>query len=222
MSLLWSELVFLILQFLGEEKFKETVHRLEQESGLYFNTRNFEEMVTNGEWDELEKYLSGLTKVDDNRYSMEIFLEIRRKQKYLAALAKYMESAQQFPSLKNSRLRTQINQRSSRISGLAAVLLRLLLFQLLLQDGWMANPSVVSRLSASAGPIYLVARNNAAAILKRRGGHPTKNTAIDYQTADSEHVSKRPRPFGPSDEVNNLPVNIMPISYSSQNHGQSS
>ncbi|KAJ6355102.1 hypothetical protein OIU77_005653 [Salix suchowensis] len=66
--------------------------------------------------------------------------------------------------------------------------------------GWMANQSVVSRLSASAGPIYLVARNNA----------------------DSEHVSKRPRPFGPSDEVNTLPVNIMPISYSSQNHGQSS
>uniref|UniRef100_A0A6N2N0C2 TPL/SMU1 LisH-like dimerisation domain-containing protein n=1 Tax=Salix viminalis TaxID=40686 RepID=A0A6N2N0C2_SALVM len=95
MSLLLSELVFLILQFLGEEKFKETVHRLEQESGLYFNTRNFEEMVTNGEWDELEKYC----------------------QQYLAALAKYMESAQQFPSLKNSRLRTQINQRSSRISG---------------------------------------------------------------------------------------------------------
>ncbi|KAJ6731900.1 TOPLESS-RELATED PROTEIN 4-LIKE [Salix purpurea] len=132
----------------------------------------------------------------------------------------------------------------------------------------MANQSVVSRLSASAGPIYLVARNNAgrlhqtsdepaafandsgsvllfergnplprvdqagtvqmsyplldAAILRRRGGHPTKNTAIEYQTADSEHVSKRPRPFGPSDEVNTLPVNIMPISYSSQNHGQSS
>ncbi|KAF5934934.1 hypothetical protein HYC85_026063 [Camellia sinensis] len=47
--------------------------------------RYFEEMVTNGDWDEVEKYLSGFTKVDDNRYSMKIFFEIR-KQKYLEAL----------------------------------------------------------------------------------------------------------------------------------------
>lgn len=44
-------------------------------------------MVTNGEWEEVEKYLSGFTKVDDNRYSMKIFFEIR-KQKYLEALDK--------------------------------------------------------------------------------------------------------------------------------------
>ncbi|XP_010533140.1 PREDICTED: topless-related protein 4-like [Tarenaya hassleriana] len=87
MSSLSRELVFLILQFLDEEKFKETVHRLEQESGFYFNLRYFEELVTNGEWDEVEKYLSGFTKVDDNRYSMKIFFEIR-KQKYLEALDK--------------------------------------------------------------------------------------------------------------------------------------
>nr|GFA10675.1 topless-related protein 4-like isoform X2 [Tanacetum cinerariifolium] len=78
MSSLSRELVFLILQFLDEEKFKETVHRLEQESGFFFNVRYFEEMVTNGEWDEVEKYLSGFTK---------IFFEIR-KQKYLEALDK--------------------------------------------------------------------------------------------------------------------------------------
>lgn len=51
--------------------------------------RYFEETVTNGEWDEVEKYLSGFTKVDDNRYSMKIFFEIR-KQKYLEALDKYV------------------------------------------------------------------------------------------------------------------------------------
>uniref|UniRef100_A0A7C9EJ69 CTLH domain-containing protein n=2 Tax=Opuntia streptacantha TaxID=393608 RepID=A0A7C9EJ69_OPUST len=45
----------------------------------------FEEKVQAGEWDEVEKYLSGFTKVDDNRYSMKIFFEIR-KQKYLEAL----------------------------------------------------------------------------------------------------------------------------------------
>ncbi|KAG5564409.1 hypothetical protein RHGRI_000558 [Rhododendron griersonianum] len=87
MSSLSRELVFLILQFLDEEKFKDSVHRLEQESGFFFNMRYFEEMVTNGDWDEVEKYLSGFTKVDDNRYSMKIFFEIR-KQKYLEALDK--------------------------------------------------------------------------------------------------------------------------------------
>lgn len=63
------------------------VWRLEQESGFFFNMRYFEDMVTNGEWEEVEKYLSGFTKVDDNRYSMKIFFEIR-KQKYLEALDK--------------------------------------------------------------------------------------------------------------------------------------
>jgi WD40 repeat protein len=85
MSSLSRELVFLILQFLEEEKFKETVHRLEQESGFLFNMKYFEEKALAGEWDEVEKYLSGYTKVDDNRYSMKIFFEIR-KQKYLEAL----------------------------------------------------------------------------------------------------------------------------------------
>ncbi|XP_009785868.1 topless-related protein 3-like [Nicotiana sylvestris] len=85
MSSLSRELVFLILQFLEEEKFKDSVHRLEQESGFFFNMKYFEEKVHAGEWDEIEKYLSGFTKVDDNRYSMKIFFEIR-KQKYLEAL----------------------------------------------------------------------------------------------------------------------------------------
>ncbi|KAL9665697.1 hypothetical protein QQ045_000016 [Rhodiola kirilowii] len=87
MTSLSRELVFLILQFLDEEKYKDTVHRLERESGFYFNMRYFDEIVTNGEWDEVEKYLSGYTKVEDNRYSMKIFFEIR-KQKYLEALDK--------------------------------------------------------------------------------------------------------------------------------------
>ncbi|KAG6389672.1 hypothetical protein SASPL_151145 [Salvia splendens] len=85
MSSLSRELVFLILQFLDEEKFKETVHKLEQESGFFFNMKYFEDSVQAGEWDEVERYLSGFTKVEDNRYSMKIFFEIR-KQKYLEAL----------------------------------------------------------------------------------------------------------------------------------------
>lgn len=51
----------------------------------------FEEKVHAGEWDEMEKHLSGFTKVDDNRYSMKIFFEIR-KQKYLEALDRYCPS----------------------------------------------------------------------------------------------------------------------------------
>lgn len=49
----------------------------------------FEEKVQAGEWEEVEKYLTGFTKVDDNRYSMKIFFEIR-KQKYLEALDGYL------------------------------------------------------------------------------------------------------------------------------------
>ncbi|OVA18707.1 WD40 repeat [Macleaya cordata] len=88
MSSLSRELVFLILQFLEEEKFKDSVHKLEQESGFFFNMKYFEEKAHAGEWDEVEKYLSGFTKVDDNRYSMKIFFEIR-KQKYLEALDRH-------------------------------------------------------------------------------------------------------------------------------------
>ncbi|CAD6270678.1 unnamed protein product [Miscanthus lutarioriparius] len=84
MSSLSRELVFLILQFL-DEKFKETVHKLEQESGFYFNMKHFEDLVQGGEWDKVERYLSGFTKLEDNCYSMKIFFE-SRKQKYLEAL----------------------------------------------------------------------------------------------------------------------------------------
>ncbi|XP_028753925.1 topless-related protein 4 isoform X1 [Neltuma alba] len=338
MSSLSRELVFLILQFLDEEKFKESVHKLEQESGFFFNMRYFEDMVTNGEWDEVEKYLSGFTKVDDNRYSMKIFFEIR-KQKYLEALDKqdrskavdilvkdlkvfaafnedlFKEITQlltldnfrhneqlskygdtksargimlaelkklieanplfrdklQFPTLKNSRLRTLINQSlnwqhqlcknprsnpdiktlfvdhscgqpngarapSPVTNPLMGAVPKAGGFPPLgahgpfqptppaLQTslaGWMANPSPVPHPSASAVPIGLTAANNAA-ILKRPRT-PTNNPAMDYQTADSDHVLKRTRPFGISDEqVNNLPVNILPVAYSSQSHGQSS
>ncbi|KAK8595678.1 hypothetical protein V6N12_064192 [Hibiscus sabdariffa] len=339
MSSLSRELVFLILQFLDEEKFKDTVHKLEQESGFFFNLRYFEEMVTNGEWDEVEKYLSGFTKVDDNRYSMKIFFEIR-KQKYLEALDKwdrtkaveilvkdlkvfstfneelfkeithlltlenFRENEQlskygdtksargimlaelkklieanplfrdklQFPTLKNSRLRTLINQSlnwqhqlcknprsnpdiktlfvdhscgqpngarapSPVTNPLMSTVPKAGGFPSLGAHGpfqptpaalptslagWMANPTPVPHPVASAGPLGLTAPNNAAAILKRPRTPPTNNHALDYQSADSEHVLKRSRPFGMPEEVNNLSVNILPVPYAGQTHGQSS
>ncbi|WOL13546.1 protein TPR3 isoform X1 [Canna indica] len=59
--------------------------RLEEESGIYFNTRYFEELILEGKLDDAEKYLSGFTKMDDNRHSKKIIFEIR-KQKFLEAL----------------------------------------------------------------------------------------------------------------------------------------
>lgn len=84
-SSLSRDLILLILQFLDEEKFKGTLHKFEQECGLFFNLEYFEELVLGGNWDEIETYLSGFTRVNDNRYSMQIFFEIH-KQKYLEAL----------------------------------------------------------------------------------------------------------------------------------------
>ncbi|KAI3811192.1 hypothetical protein L1987_20910 [Smallanthus sonchifolius] len=333
MSSLSRELVFLILQFLDEEKFKDTVHRLEHESGFFFNMRYFEEMVTSGEWEEVVKYLSGFTKVDDNRYSMKIFFEIQ-KQKYLEALDKkdrakaveilvkdlkvfsafnedlfkeitllltldnFRENEQlskygdiksargimlgelkklieanplfrdklTFPSLKSTRLRTLINQslnwqhqlcknpklnpdiktlfvdhccgpsQSSQPNGahaplpvtnpLLGVVPKPAGFLPLSAHGpfqaapapmpanitgWMANPTVAHP-SASAGPI---------AIMKRPRTPPPNSSAVDYQTADSEHVLKRTRAAGTSDEVNHMPVNVLPVGYSGQSSSSS-
>ncbi|KAL9668435.1 hypothetical protein QQ045_002816 [Rhodiola kirilowii] len=334
MTSLSRELVFLILQFLDEEKYKDTVHRLERESGFYFNMRYFDEIVTNGEWDEVEKYLSGYTKVEDNRYSMKIFFEIR-KQKYLEALDKkdrakaveilvkdlkvfsnfnedlykeithlltldnFRENEQlskysdtksarnimlaelkklieanplfheklQFPTLKNSRLRTLINQSLNWQHQLCKNPKSNFDIKTLLVDhscgqpngarapspvtnpsiggapkgagfppigahapfqptsaqlptslaGWMANPSPVPHPSASVGPMSFAAPNNPAMIKRPRT--PTNYPAMDYQTADSEHVSKRPRPFGISDEqVSSMPINVLPGGYGGQSH----
>ena len=44
--------------------------------------------MTNGDWEEVENYLSGFTKVEDNRHSLKIFFEIR-KQRYLEALDRF-------------------------------------------------------------------------------------------------------------------------------------
>ncbi|XP_058111439.1 protein TPR3-like [Magnolia sinica] len=334
MSSLSRELVFLILQFLDEEKFKETVHKLEQESGFFFNMKYFEDEVHNGNWDEVERYLSGFTKVDDNRYSMKIFFEIR-KQKYLEALDKhdrakavdilvkdlkvfasfneelfkeitqlltlenFRENEQlskygdtksartimlvelkklieanplfrdklQFPNLKNSRLRTLINQSLNWQHQLCKNPRPNPDIKTLFVDhtcgqpngarapspasnpllgsmpkpggfpphgpfqpapvpvqtslaGWMSNPATVTHPAVSGGAIGLGAPTNPAAILKHPRTPPTNNPSVDYPSADSDHVSKRTRPMGISEEVN-LPVNILPVTYPGQNHGQS-
>nr|GMD30541.1 topless-related protein 1-like isoform X2 [Ipomoea batatas] len=80
-----DDLLHMVLQFLENENYKETLHSLERESRVFFNLSFFEEKVIQGEWDELEKYLSGFTKFYDNFPSIKLYFEIRQ-QKYLEAL----------------------------------------------------------------------------------------------------------------------------------------
>ncbi|XP_057969141.1 topless-related protein 4-like isoform X2 [Malania oleifera] len=330
------DLVFLILQFLEEEKLKGTVHKLERESGFFFNMKYFEDVVTNGQWDEVEKYLSGFTKVDDNRHSMKIFFEIR-KQKYLEALDKhdqakaveilvkdlkvfstfneeifkeitllltlgnFRENEQlskygdtnsaraimlvelkrliqanpiirdklQFPTLKNSRLRTLINQSlnwqhqlckspntnpdiktlfvdhncgqpngaqppSLVTNPLMGAIPKGVFPPVLVPGpfqsapaltaslaGWMTNSSSVPHQAVSVGPIGLNAPNNAASMLKRAWTPPNNNLAIDYQTANLEHL-KRSRTLGVLEEVNNMLVNILPAPLPGQSYAHTS
>ncbi|KAL0904778.1 hypothetical protein M5K25_026928 [Dendrobium thyrsiflorum] len=336
MSSLSRELVFLILQFLDEEKFKDTVHKLEHESGFFFNMKYFEDEVHNGNWDEVERYLSGFTKVDDNRYSMKIFFEIR-KQKYLEALDKHERSKAvdilvkdlkvfasfnedlfkeitqlltmenfreneqlskygdtksaraimlvelkklieanplfrdklQFPNLKSSRLRTLINQSlnwqhqlcknprpnpdiktlfvdhscgqqngarapSPANSPLLGSMPKAAgAFPPLGAHGpfqptpasvpmplaaWMSNSPAVTHPAVSVGPMGFTTTTNPSAILKHPRTPPSNNPAMDYTSGDSDHISKRSRPIGVSDEMN-LPVNVLPVAFT-QNSSQ--
>uniref|UniRef100_M4CP68 CTLH domain-containing protein n=1 Tax=Brassica campestris TaxID=3711 RepID=M4CP68_BRACM len=88
-SLYYSLLLLLAFpdSSIGETFSHLNLRRLESESGCYFNMRYFEELVAQGKWDEMEKYLFGFTKIGDNQQSMMIFFEIR-KHKYLEALDK--------------------------------------------------------------------------------------------------------------------------------------
>ncbi|GMH07036.1 hypothetical protein Nepgr_008876 [Nepenthes gracilis] len=85
MSAIQREIAFIILQFLNDENFKEAAHKLEQESGYFFNLRYFGDLVLGGNWDEVDRYLSGFTKSNDNGHSMKLFFELC-KIKYLEAL----------------------------------------------------------------------------------------------------------------------------------------
>ena len=61
---------------------------LERETGIFFDMKYFEGLALSGNWDEVERYLSGFTKVEDNKFSLKIYFEIR-KQKFLEELDKY-------------------------------------------------------------------------------------------------------------------------------------
>ncbi|KAK2398989.1 topless-related protein [Trifolium repens] len=80
-----EELMLLVLQHFQEEGLVETAKTFGRETGLYFDCKYFEDMVLDGKWDEVEKYLSGFMKIEDSNHSLKIYFELR-KQKYLEAL----------------------------------------------------------------------------------------------------------------------------------------
>ena len=62
------------------------LHRLEQETGVFFCMPYCEDLVMTGRYDDFEAYLNGFTKLSDgNRWTFKTIFEIR-KQKYLEAL----------------------------------------------------------------------------------------------------------------------------------------
>ncbi|GFZ08333.1 transducin family protein [Actinidia rufa] len=80
-----EDVIFLFLQFCHEEGLTKTAHMIEHETGAFFDMEYFEDLVLSGNWDEAEKYLSGFTRLDNDKYSIKIYFEIR-KQKFLEAL----------------------------------------------------------------------------------------------------------------------------------------
>ncbi|KAM7256890.1 hypothetical protein ACFE04_012631 [Oxalis oulophora] len=117
MSSLSRELVFLILQFLDEEKFKETVHKHDRSKAVEILVKDLKVFSTFNE--ELFKEITQLL-------TLENFRENEQLSKYgdtksaraimLVELKKLIEANPlfrdklQFPNLRNSRLRTLINQ----------------------------------------------------------------------------------------------------------------
>ncbi|PWA58943.1 CTLH LisH motif, WD40/YVTN repeat-like-containing domain, Topless family [Artemisia annua] len=249
--------------------------------------RHFEELVMSGDWDEVESYLAAFTKLEDNRYSMKIYFEIR-KQKYLEALDKKNGAAALEILVKDLKVFAAYNEDIFKELNLLLTLENFSLnwqhqlcqnpkpnpdIKTLFVDhtcgqshpngartpssvtnplmgsvpkpagfpplgahgpfqsapppmpspltGWMANPSSVPHPSVFAGPFGFAPANNSAMITHPRTP-PTNNPAVDYQTADSEHASKRMRTLATSNEVNHMPVNILPVGHMGQSHGQSS
>ncbi|KAL3741625.1 hypothetical protein ACJRO7_017136 [Eucalyptus globulus] len=64
MPLLDAHLILIILYILKEEGPQRKLHK--RESGVHFDWSYFEELVRDGLWDEVEKYLLDFTRLDDN------------------------------------------------------------------------------------------------------------------------------------------------------------
>ncbi|XP_078160587.1 TOPLESS-related 2 isoform X2 [Carex rostrata] len=117
MSSLSRELVFLILQFLDEEKFKESVHRHDRAKAVEILVKDLKVFSTFNE--ELYKEITQLLTLDNFRENEQLSkygdtksarsIMLMELKKLIEANPLFREKLA-FPSLKASRLRTLINQ----------------------------------------------------------------------------------------------------------------
>ncbi|KAI8028658.1 Topless-related protein 4 [Camellia lanceoleosa] len=173
--------------------------------------RHFEDMVTNGDWDEVEKYLSGFTK------NLKLRTLINQSLNWQHQLCK---NPKPNPDIKTLFVDHSCGQSQPNGAHALSPVTNPLMgavpkaggfpplgahgpfqpAQAALPTsiaGWMTNPSPVPHASASAGPIgFITANNPGTSSNLKRPRTSTNNAAVDYQTADSEHVLKRSRPFG--------------------------
>ncbi|XLR47376.1 hypothetical protein S83_032036, partial [Arachis hypogaea] len=88
----------------------------------------------------------------------------------------------------------------------------------------MSNPTTVAHAAVSEGATIGLGTTTGLgapsipAALKHPRTPPT-NPSIDYPSRGSDHVSKRTRPMGMSDEVN-LHVNVLSATFPGHGHGQ--
>ncbi|KAJ7958782.1 Topless-related protein [Quillaja saponaria] len=91
-----EEITYLIHQFLDEENFIRTLHKLEQETKIFFNLSYFREFVINGKWDKAEKYLSAFIKLDDKCLVQRLFGQ--QVQKHLKGVGSETEFSSKYVS----------------------------------------------------------------------------------------------------------------------------
>ncbi|KAL9300656.1 putative transcription factor WD40-like family [Arabidopsis thaliana] len=101
-----EDLICLILQFLYEAKYKNTLHKLEQETKVFFNLNYLAEVMKLGEYGKAEEYLGAFTNWEDNKYSKAMFLEL---QKLICLQSTEWEVATPSGSLDNMSLKIKLH-----------------------------------------------------------------------------------------------------------------
>ncbi|XP_031096828.1 protein TPR3-like [Ipomoea triloba] len=246
------DLLFILLQFLEEEGFKESARKLEEESGIFFNMLHFEELVKKGEWDEVEKYLLGFTTLDENTFSNEVFFQIR-KQKYLEAIDR--KDIKKAINILNSELKVFAREDNDLYKEMAM----LLTLENIREPGSERNNMIDKLKNAiESNPAFHDALNSPAVEASRlrvlinqslnwQHHHCQKpnpkpeimTLLVDHRCEESQlnggqvlpPVTNQltvdaPMPGGfpplQADGVNNMPVNILHVGYGNQSQGQSS
>lgn len=220
------DLLFILLQFLEEEGFKESARKLEEESGIFFNMLHFEELVKKGEWDEVEKYLLGFTSHDENRFSKEVFFQIR-KQKYLEAIDR--KDIKKAINILNSELKVFAREDNDLYKDMA-----MLLTLENIREPESERNNMIDKLknAIESNPAFHDALNSPAVEASRL------RTLINQSLNWQHHHCQKPNPKPEimtllvdhrceesqlnGGQVNNMPVNILHVGYGNQSQGQSS